>query len=70
MKEISKLAKAIKALRKKKKMSQDKLSKTADIAYNTLIKIESGAIKNPTIKTMKSLAKAFEVTIDELAKSI
>ena len=46
MKEISKLAKAIKALRKKKKMSQDKLSKTADIAYNTLIKIESGVIKN------------------------
>lgn len=70
MKEVSKLAKAIKVLRKKKKMSQDRLSKNADIAYNTIIKIESGAIKNPTIKTMKNLAKALGVSIDELAKSI
>jgi transcriptional regulator with XRE-family HTH domain len=33
-----------------------------------LIKIESGANKNPTLKTLQKLAKALGVTIDELLK--
>jgi len=66
--EISTIAKNIKKIRKKKGISQDKLSKLADVAYNTIIKIESGAIQNPTIETVQKIAKALDVSLDELTK--
>lgn len=58
--------KNIKELRNKKGWSQEKLSREADISYQTLIKIERGGIKNPKIETMIKLAKALDVSIDEL----
>jgi len=66
--EISTIAKNIRKIRKKKGISQDKLSKLAEVAYNTIIKIESGAIKNPTIETVQKIAKALGVSLDELTK--
>jgi len=60
------LAQIIKELRKKHKMSQEELAKQAGITYSTLIKIESGANDNPTIKTMKKIADALDVSLDEL----
>lgn len=60
------LAQNIKKLRKQKKLSQDKLARLADIAYNTLVKIESGRATNPTAKTLSRLADVFGVSIDEL----
>jgi len=42
--EKSTIAKNIKRLRKQRGLSQDKLSKLADISHNTIIKIESGSI--------------------------
>jgi len=66
--EISTIAKNIKKIRKKKGISQDKLSKLAEVAYNTIIKIESGAIQNPTIETVQKSAKAFDISLDELTK--
>ena len=66
--EISTIAKNIKKIRKKKGISQDKLSKLAEVAYNTIIKIESGAIQNPTIETAQKIAKALDVSLDELTK--
>lgn len=60
------LAKNIKKLRKQHKLSQEELAKKAGITYSTLIKIESGANKNPTIKTLHKIAKAFDVNIDDL----
>lgn len=65
---ISTIAKNIKKLRKKKGLSQDKLSKLADISHNTVIKIESGAIQSPTIDTAQKIAKAFGVRLDDLMK--
>lgn len=62
------LAKNIKKYRKIKGFSQDKLSKLANVTYNTLIKIESGANKNPTLKTLQKLAKALGITINDLLK--
>jgi len=56
----------IKKIRKKKGLSQDKLSKLADVTHTTLVKIESGVNDNPTIKTLKKIADALEVTLDEL----
>ena len=58
--------KNIKELRNKKGWSQEKLAREADISYQTLIKIERGGIKNPKIETMIKLAKALDVSIDEL----
>ena len=50
------------------RISQDKLSKLADIAYNVIVKIESGATPNPTIETMAKIAKGLGVSIDDLMK--
>jgi len=60
------LAKNIGRLRKSKGLSQEKLARLADVANNTLIKMESGKNQNPTLETLKKVAKALEVSVDEL----
>jgi len=60
------LAKNIGRLRKAKGLSQEKLARLADVANNTLIKMESGENQNPTLETLKKVAKALEVSVDEL----
>jgi len=67
-KELPTIAKNIKKYRDKLGISQDKLSKMADIAYNVIIKIESGATLNPTIETVSKIAKGLDVSIDGLMK--
>lgn len=62
------LAQNIKKLRKQHKLSQENLAKKAGITYSTLIKIESGANKNPTLDTLKKISSALDVTIDSLLK--
>lgn len=60
------IAQNIKKYRKKKGVSQDKLSKLAGVTYNTVIKIESGATLNPRVETLRLIAKALDVTVDSL----
>jgi len=60
------IGKNIKKLRQEKGISQDKLSKLSDISLNTVVKLELDQSPNPTLETMKKIAKAFGVTIDEL----
>lgn len=60
------LAQTIRELRKKHKISQEELASQAGVTYSTLIKIESGANDNPTIKTVKKIADALNVSLDEL----
>ena len=67
-KTISIIAKNIKRYRKEKGLSQDKLSKLADVSHATIIKIESGGIQSPTIDTVQKIAKAFGVDINDLIK--
>lgn len=67
-KELPTIAKNIKKYREKLGISQDKLSKLADIGYNVIIKIESGATPNLTIETMAKMAKGLGVSIDDLMK--
>ena len=62
------LANNIKRLREAKGLSQEKLARLADIANNTLIKMESGENQNPTLVTLKKVAKAFGVSVDDLIK--
>jgi len=56
----------IKRIRKDKGISQDRLSKLADVTHTTLAKIESGVNSNPTIKTLQKIAKALDVKVDDL----
>jgi transcriptional regulator with XRE-family HTH domain len=61
------IANNIKKYRKKKGLSQDKLAKLADVTHTTLVKLESGANNNPTVKTLNRLANSLGVSLDELA---
>mgnify|MGYP001580259457 CR=1 FL=1 len=58
----------IKQWRKRRKMTQDILSKKADIPYTSLAKIESGVIKNPSLRTSIKIASALNISLDELIK--
>jgi transcriptional regulator with XRE-family HTH domain len=58
----------IKKLRQAKGLSQDRLSKVADVSYNSIIKLETGGITNPTIETLQKISKALEVSVDDLLK--
>jgi len=53
-------------IRKQKGWSQEKLAHEAGISYNTLIKIERNGIKNPKIETVIKLAKALNVSIEDM----
>ena len=62
------IASNLKKYRKKKRVSQDKLSKLANVTYNTIIKLESGATQNPRVKTLQLIAIALGVSVDDLLK--
>ena len=64
----SKLSQIIKKLREEKGLSQEKLARLADVSNNTIVNIEAGKQNNPTIETLKSIAKALEISVDELIK--
>ncbi|MCK5027100.1 MAG: helix-turn-helix transcriptional regulator [Candidatus Pacebacteria bacterium] len=64
----STIANNIKKYRQELGVSQDRLSKMADITYNTIIKIESGGNQNPTIDTLSKIANALGVGVDDLIK--
>lgn len=67
-KEISTIAKNIKKYRDKMAISQDKLSKLAGITLHTITKIESGATPDPRIETIRKIANALGVGVDDLLK--
>ena len=63
---MSSIAKNLRKLREAKKLSQERLARLADVANNTIVKIEVGKNKNPTLTTLKKIAKALEVSVDAL----
>ena len=63
---MSTIGKNIKRLRQEKGISQDKLSKLADISLNTVVKMEINQSPNPTLETIQKLAKALDVSLDDL----
>ena len=62
------IAKTVKRLREKVGLSQEKLARLADVSNNTLINIEAGKQDNPTIETLKRIATALNVPIEDLIK--
>lgn len=63
---LSTIAKNIRRKRKELGLSQDKLSKLAGVAYNTIVKIESGENPNPTIETLQKIANALDIPVSNL----
>ena len=67
-KKLSTIGKNIKKYRNKLNISQDKLSKLANITVHTITKIESGVTSDPRIETVKKIAKALKVRVDDLIR--
>jgi DNA-binding XRE family transcriptional regulator len=63
---INKIAGNIKKSRSELGLTRDELSKKAKVNYNTIIKLESGANKNPTVKTLLGIAGVFNTTVEAL----
>lgn len=67
-KQESKIGNNIRKYRKKIGISQDVLSKRANLAFHTITKIETGSTLDPRIETVKKIADALGVTLDDLMK--
>ncbi len=64
--ENSQLGQKIKKLRQKLGLSQDDFARKADVPYTTLTKIETGVIKKPSVFAMAKIAKALNISLDDL----
>jgi len=60
------LSRRLKELRKEHNWTQQKLAEKANLSFNAITKIEQGAAKHPTLKTLLKLADAFGTGLDEL----
>ena len=60
------ISRNIRNLRIKKGISQDRLSKLADLSLNTIVKVESGRNPNPTIGTLLKIARSLDAQINDL----
>jgi transcriptional regulator with XRE-family HTH domain len=56
----------LRKMREAKGLSQEKLARMANVANNTIIKIEAGNNQNPTLDTLKKIVKALGVSVDDL----
>ena len=64
----NKISENLKKLREKKGYSLERVARLADLSLNTIVKVENGVNKNPTIETLTRIAKALEVGVDDLIK--
>ena len=62
------ISRNIRNLRVKRGISQDRLSKLADLSLNTVVKVESGRSPNPTIGTLLKIARSLDFGINDLIK--
>ena len=65
---MSNICKNLRKIREKKGLSQERLARLADVANNTVIKIEAGKNQNPTLDTLQKLSTALGVSVDDLIK--
>ena len=56
----------IKKYRNKLGISQDVLSKKANLAFHTIAKIEAEATPDPRIETLRKIADVLGVSVDDL----
>lgn len=60
------IAENLKRIRAEKGYSLEKVARLSELSLNTVVKIENGANKNPTIDTLSRIATALEVGVDDL----
>jgi FMN phosphatase YigB (HAD superfamily)/DNA-binding XRE family transcriptional regulator len=60
------LGKRLQSMRREAGLSQQELCHRANLSFSTLAKIERGAIKSPSIFTVKAIAEVLNLTLDEL----
>jgi len=65
-KDNNNIGEKIKKYRLKAGLTQEKLARETDISYTTLTKMESGVIKNPSVKVVAKIAKVFKISLDDL----
>jgi len=65
----NKISDNLRKLRTQRGYSLEKVARLADLSLNTVVKIENGINKNPTIETITKLAKALDVAINDLIKN-
>ena len=58
--------KHLKALRRKKKLTQEKLAGLADLEYKYIQRLEGKTPSSPTLNSLEKLAKAFDIHISKL----
>ena len=58
----------IKKRRTKLGLSQEIFAQKSGVKYTSLTKIESGVIKTPSVLMMEKIAKALDVSIEDLLK--
>jgi transcriptional regulator with XRE-family HTH domain len=57
----------VKRLRAAAGLTQQALAIRAEMSISAVVHIESGRIPNPRLETLRKLAKALDVSLDELA---
>ncbi len=62
------LGKMLRSLRKQEGWSQVDLAKKAKVSQAYIAKLETGVKKNPSLATLKRIAKALKVDVGELLK--
>lgn len=65
---VNKIASNVKKMRSEMDLSREDLAKKAKVNYNTIIKLESGANRNPTVKTLIGICNVFGCTVEVLIK--
>lgn len=62
----SKIGLNFKKLRAQKGYSLERVARLSDLSLNTVVRLESGVNRNPTIETLTKIARALEVSVDDL----
>ena len=62
------LAMNVKRLRTKRNLTQTELAKRAKVSQAFVAQLETGVEDNPTLDTLRRLAKALKATVGELVK--
>ncbi len=60
------IANNLKKIRAEKGYSLEKVARLADLSLSTVVKVADGTNQNPTIDTLKKIAKALDTSVDNL----
>lgn len=58
----------LKRYRKANNLTKTELAKKTNLSHKTIQYLENGKLNNPTLATLRALAKTLNVTIEELIK--